>query len=68
MRAQVSAWVRRDLWLELRLLAVFAEDGREGQYEWTEAEREDLGALAGAIESMLKKSRKFQFPRPGRPG
>jgi hypothetical protein len=63
MRAQVSEWIRRDLWLGLRLLATFAEEGRERQYEWTEAEREELSAIAGAIESMLKKSRKFQLPK-----
>ena len=59
LRPLVSDWVRRDLWLELRLLSIFAEDARERQYVWTEAEREDLAAIAGEIESMLRKARKF---------
>jgi hypothetical protein len=62
VRRLVSARSRRDIWLELRLMATFAEEGRERQYEWTEAEREELAAIAAEIDSMLKK-RKFQLPK-----
>ena len=63
-RALFSEQARRDIRLDLRLLAIFAEDGNDDrQYEWTDAEREDLTVIAETIESMLKKSRKFQLPK-----
>jgi hypothetical protein len=61
LRALVSDRTRRDIWLELRLLGIFAEEHGERQYEWTEAEHKDLAAIAAEIESMLKRSRRFQF-------
>jgi hypothetical protein len=63
LRGLVSEWTRENIWLELTRLAIFAEDGKDQRYQWTEAEREELAAIAGEIESMLKKSRKFQLPK-----
>jgi len=59
----VSERTRRDLWLELRFLEIFAAAGRDRECEWTSDEREELAAIAGEIESMLRKSRKFQLPK-----
>ena len=63
LRALVSERTRRDLWLELRFLEIFAAAGRDRECEWTSDEREELAAIAGEIESMLRKSRKFQLPK-----
>jgi hypothetical protein len=63
LRVVISDSIRQDLWLQLRLLAIFAEEGQERQCEWTEAEHKDLTAIGGEIESMLKRSRKAQRPR-----
>ena len=63
LRVLVSEQTRRDLWLELRFLEIFAAAGRDRECEWTADERDELTAIAGEIESMLKKSRKFQLPK-----
>jgi hypothetical protein len=66
LRAMFSDEARREIRFCIRLLAAFAEDGRERQYEWTEAEHKELTAIADEIESMLKKARKFPLPRKRR--
>jgi hypothetical protein len=63
LRVLVSERTRRDLWLELRFLEIFAAAGRDRECEWTADERNELTAIAGEIDSMLKKSRKFQLPK-----
>jgi hypothetical protein len=63
LRGLVSERVRQNMWLQLRLLATVAWENGDQHYEWGTAERDDLAALAGEIESMLKKSRKFQLPK-----
>jgi hypothetical protein len=63
LRVLASERTRRDLWLELRFLEIFAAAGRDGECEWTADEREELTAIAGEIESMLKKSWKLQLPK-----
>jgi hypothetical protein len=63
LRDLVSERTRRDLWLELRFLEIFAAAGRDRECEWTADERDELSAIAAEIESMLKKSRKFQLAR-----
>jgi hypothetical protein len=63
LRVLASERTRRDMWLELRFLEIFATGGRDRECEWTADEREDLTAIAAEIESMLKKSRRFQMPK-----
>jgi hypothetical protein len=63
LRVLVSELTRREIGRQLRLLAIFAADGRDRQYAWTEPERESLAKMVGEIESMLKKSHKFTLPK-----
>jgi hypothetical protein len=63
LRVLVSERTLRDLWLELRFLEIFAATGRNRECEWTADERDQLTAIASEIESMLRKSRKFQLPK-----
>ena len=63
LRELASDRTRREIWLNLRLLAIFAADGGDRQHEWTEPERKDLAQIADEIEAMLKKSRKFALPK-----
>jgi hypothetical protein len=63
LRALVSERTRRDLWLELRFLEIFASAGQDRECEWTTDERDELTAIGAEIESMLRKSRKFQLPK-----
>jgi hypothetical protein len=41
-----------------QLLAIFVTEGHDGQYELTDDERDELGKISGALESLVKKSRK----------
>lgn len=63
LRELVFDRTRREIWRQLRLLAIFAANGKDRQYEWTEPEREGLALIADEIDSMLKKSRKSQLTK-----
>ena len=63
LRELVFDRTRREIWRQLRLLAIFAANGNDRQYEWTESEREGLAQIADEIDSMLKKSRKSQLTK-----
>ena len=63
LRELVFDRTRREIWRQLRLLGIFAANGKDRQYEWTEPEREGLAQVADEIDSMLKKSRKSQLTK-----
>lgn len=58
LRAMFSADARRQLRFYVRVLAAFAEDGKDRQHEWSDAEHKELSAVADDIESMLKRARR----------
>jgi hypothetical protein len=57
-RERMSSTVRREIELQVGLLANLAEAGRDGQYVLTDDERDDMVRFKDAFEFIHKKSRK----------